>query len=163
MNEAKKQGSYTPWPFLVQIQCHGLLILKVPSKTCSWRHSISISFLLFYFFFFFRENKSWHFMWIIYSYDWCLTLSVPNYRQHLSSAFFFILTNYPLERPLYVKLKDWAQLFKANDVSDSLKFTLSDTQICKYTEIFEPSHLDLCCLQKPVIIACGRERVKGLI
>ena len=23
----------------------------------------------------------------------------------------------------------------------------------------EPSHLDLCCLQKPVIIACGRERV----
>ena len=23
----------------------------------------------------------------------------------------------------------------------------------------EPSHLDLCCLQKPIIIACGSERV----
>ena len=33
-----------------------------------------------------------------------LTLSVPNFR-HLSSAF-FILTNYRLERRLYVKLKD---------------------------------------------------------
>ena len=34
-----------------------------------------------------------------------LTLSVPNFRRHLSSAF-FILTNYHLERRLYVKLKD---------------------------------------------------------
>ena len=25
---------------------------------------------------------------------------------------------------------------------------------------YEPSHLDLCCLQKPNIIACGSERVK---
>ena len=25
----------------------------------------------------------------------------------------------------------------------------------------EPSHLDLCCLQKPIIIACGSERVKA--
>ena len=24
----------------------------------------------------------------------------------------------------------------------------------------QPSHLDLCCLQKPIIIACGSERVK---
>ena len=24
------------------------------------------------------------------------------------------------------------------------------------------SHLDLCCLQKPIIIACGSERVKEL-
>ena len=24
----------------------------------------------------------------------------------------------------------------------------------------EPSHLDLCCLQKPIIIACDSERVK---
>ena len=23
----------------------------------------------------------------------------------------------------------------------------------------EPSHLDLCCLQRPIIIACGSERV----
>ena len=27
--------------------------------------------------------------------------------------------------------------------------------------LIEPSHLDLCCLQKPIIIACGSERVKG--
>ena len=26
--------------------------------------------------------------------------------------------------------------------------------------LIEPSHLDLCCLQKPIIIACGSERVK---
>ena len=25
--------------------------------------------------------------------------------------------------------------------------------------LIEPSHLDLCCLQKPIIIACGSERV----
>ena len=24
---------------------------------------------------------------------------------------------------------------------------------------YEPSHLDLCCLQKPIIIACASERV----
>ena len=23
----------------------------------------------------------------------------------------------------------------------------------------EPSHLDLCCLQKPIIIACGSEKI----
>ena len=28
------------------------------------------------------------------------------------------------------------------------------------TARYEPSHLDLCCLQKPFIIACGSERVK---
>ena len=25
----------------------------------------------------------------------------------------------------------------------------------------EPSHLDLCCLQKPIIITCGSERVNS--
>ena len=39
-------------------------------------------------------------------YYWPLTLSVPNFRRHLSYAF-FILTNCRLERLLYVKLKDW--------------------------------------------------------
>ena len=28
--------------------------------------------------------------------------------------------------------------------------------------LIEPSHLDLCCLQKPIVIACGSERVKVL-
>ena len=27
------------------------------------------------------------------------------------------------------------------------------------TAHYEPSHLDLCCLQKPVIIACGSEKL----
>ena len=27
---------------------------------------------------------------------------------------------------------------------------------------YELSHLDLCCLKKPIIIACGNERVKGI-
>ena len=30
------------------------------------------------------------------------------------------------------------------------------------TAHYEPSHLDLCCLQKPIIINCGSERVKVL-
>ena len=29
------------------------------------------------------------------------------------------------------------------------------------TAHYEPSHLDLCCLQKPIIIACGSERVNN--
>ena len=30
--------------------------------------------------------------------------------------------------------------------------------------LIEPSHMDLCCLQKPIIMACGSERVKlGLL
>ena len=56
-----------------------------------------------------------------------LTLSVPNFRRHLPSAF-FIITNCRLERRLYVKLKDWM----SNSVDPD-----------------EPSHLDLGCLQKP--------------
>ena len=28
---------------------------------------------------------------------------------------------------------------------------------------YELSHLDLLCLQKPIIIACGSERVKSLL
>ena len=53
--------------------------------------------------------------------------------------FFFILTNYRLERRLYVKLKNW---------------------MSKNVDPDEPSHLDLCYLQKPIIIACDSERVK---
>ena len=30
------------------------------------------------------------------------------------------------------------------------------------TAHYEPSHLDLCYLQKPIIIACGSERVKKI-
>ena len=40
---------------------HGLT-LKAPSKICSRQH---FEFFFTYYFLFFRENKSWHFMWII--------------------------------------------------------------------------------------------------
>ena len=63
-----------------------------------------------------------------------LTLSVPN----LSSAFF--LTKYRLEIRLYVNLKDGM----SNSVDPD------ETAHC---------HLDLCCLQKPVVIAYGSEKV----
>ena len=45
----------------------------------------------------FNLSALWHFK---------LTLSVPNFRRHLSSAI-FILANYRSERRLYVKLKNW--------------------------------------------------------
>ena len=54
--------------------------------------------------------------------------------------FFFFFLNYRLERSLYVKLTVW--------MSNSLD------------PDYEPSHLDLQCLQKPNIIANGSERVK---
>ena len=31
------------------------------------------------------------------------------------------------------------------------------------TAHYEPSHLDLCCLQKPIIISSGSERLNGQI
>ena len=31
------------------------------------------------------------------------------------------------------------------------------------TAHYEPSHLDLCCLQKSIIIACGSGRVKRIL
>ena len=80
-----------------------------------------------------------------YRYKLYLTLSVPNFRQQLSSAFVFsLLTNYRLERSIYATLKDW--------ISNSV----DPDKMAHY----ELSHLDLCCLQKPIIIACGSERVK---
>ena len=69
-----------------------------------------------------------------------LTLSVENFRRHLSSACLY----YHLERSLYVKLKDW----------------MSNRVDPDETAHNEPSHLDLCCLQKPIIIACGSGRGK---
>ena len=59
--------------------------------------------------------------------------------------FFFCLFffNYRLERRLYVKLKDWMSISVYLDETAHL----------------EPSHLDLRCLHKPIIIACGSERV----
>ena len=70
--------------------------------------------------------------------------SVPNFRRHLSSvfSFLFFLTNYRLGRNLYVKLKDWM----SNSIGPD------------ETAHNDPSHLDLCCLQKPIIIACGSDR-----
>ena len=58
--------------------------------------------------------------------------------------FFFFLANYRLEGNLYVKLKGW----------------MSNSVYPDETAHYEPSHLDLCCLQKPIIIISGSERVK---
>ena len=58
---------------------------------------------------------------------------------------FSILTNYSLKRSLYVKLKDWMSNSVAPDETYS----------------YELSHLDLCCLQKPIIIACCSKWVEG--
>ena len=57
--------------------------------------------------------------------------------------FFFFLTNYRLERSFYVKLKD----------------SMSNRVDPDKTAHYEPSHLDLRCLQKPMITAYGSERV----
>ena len=51
-----------------------------------------------------------------------------------------ILTNYFLERNLYVKLNVW------------MSNSVDQDETAHY-------HLDLCCLQKPIIIACGSEIV----
>ena len=58
---------------------------------------------------------------------------------------FVLKRNYCLEPSLYVKLKDWT----SNSVDP---YELAH---------YEPSHLDLCCLQKPIIISYGSERVKA--
>ena len=39
---------------------------------------------------------------------------------------------------------------------------MSDSVDPDETAHYEPSHLDLCCLQKPIIIACGSERVNDV-
>ena len=56
-----------------------------------------------------------------------------------------VLTNYQLERSLYIKFED--QMSNSGDPDE--------------TAHYEPSHLDLRCLQKPIIIAYGSERVKS--
>ena len=55
--------------------------------------------------------------------------------------FFLFLTNYQLERRLYVKLKD--RMSKSVDSDETVHF--------------EPSHQDPRCLQKSIIIACDSE------
>ena len=57
---------------------------------------------------------------------------------------FFILTYHRLERCLYVKLRDW--MSNSIDLDETAHWA---------------SQLDLCCLQKSVIIACGSERVNA--
>ena len=57
--------------------------------------------------------------------------------------FFFLQTVAWKEVYNYVKLKDW----------------MSNSVDPDETAHYEPSHLNLCCLQKPIIIALGSERV----
>ena len=80
-----------------------------------------------------------------------LTLSRPNFRRHLSSVFFFFFFFFCFFFVLFC--------FCFNKLLLGKKF------ICKVERLnvkqldpdetahYEPSHLDLCCLQKPIIIA----------
>ena len=63
---------------------------------------------------------------------------IPDDICRLFFCFFFYI-NYRLERSLYVKLK----------------YGMSNSVDPNETAHDEPSHLDLCCLQKPIIIACA--------
>ena len=68
-----------------------------------------------------------------------LNSSVPNFRIHFSSVFFFFfLTNCRLERHLYVQLKDW------------MSYSIDADETAYY-------HLYLRCLQNPIIIGYGDE------
>ena len=58
-------------------------------------------------------------------------------------CFGFFLTKYPLEVSLYLKFNNW----------------MSNSVDPDETAHYEPSHLDLCSLQRLLIIACGSERV----
>ena len=71
-----------------------------------------------------------------------LTLLVPNFRRHLSSLFFF--NKLSLEKKF---------IFKVERLNVKQRRSRGDGS-------YELSHLDLCCLQKPIIIACGSEKVK---
>ena len=70
--------------------------------------------------------------------------------KYLSSALFFFsfffLTNYRLEISFYVKLKDL------------MSKSVNPDEMAHY----EPSHLDVRCLQKPIFIAYGSEIIKLL-
>ena len=77
-----------------------------------------------------------------------LILSVPNFRRHLSSAFLKKKQkNYGLERSLYVKLKD----------------RMSHSVDPDETAHYEPSHLDLCCLQKLILLPMAVKELKSLL
>ena len=67
---------------------------------------------------------------------------MPNFRRQLSSAFF--LNKLSLGKKFICK----AERLNVKSVDPDEK------------AYYEPSHLDLCCLQKPIINACGSERVK---
>ena len=72
-----------------------------------------------------------------------ILLITVQYRLTLSVPDFFFFLNFQLEISLYVKLKDW----------------MSNSVDPDETAHFEPSHLDLRCLQNPIIIAYGSEGV----
>ena len=46
-----------------------------------------------------------------------------------------------------------------NKLSLGKKFICKVKRLSNSVDHYEPSHLDLCCLQKPIIITCSSERV----
>ena len=86
-----------------------------------------------------------HFRSVYFVLSWSfLTPSVPNFRRQLSSAFFF--------NKLLLEKKFIRKVERLNVKQSRSRWDGS----------YEPSHLDLCCLQKPISIACGSEKVKEL-
>ena len=80
---------------------------------------------------------------VSYRTERCLTLLAPKISNYICRLPFFFLTNCRLERSLFVKLKDW----------------MSNSVDPDETAHYELSHLDLRCLQRPIFIAYGSERV----
>ena len=72
-----------------------------------------------------------------------LTLSALHFRLHSSSALVFKQTF------------DWKEVYNYVKLKDRMSNSVDPDEMAHY----EPSHLDLRCLQKPIIIACGSERV----
>ena len=76
-----------------------------------------------------------------------LTLSALNFRLHVSSALFF--NKLSIGKKLICKVGRLIVKLRRSWWDGSLSY-------------YESSHLDLCYLQKPIIIACGSERVKAV-
>ena len=85
-----------------------------------------------------------------------LTLSLPYFRRHVSST--FVLNKLSIGKKFTCKVEK-----KKKKKNKNKKNSMTNSVDQDETAHNEPSHLDLCCLQRPIIIAGGSDRVKLLI